>query len=140
MAGTYSFQADGEWMDSGVRAGPGGTSRGEFHVGKLAHVIGTILGYFERLYRWFGTNRHADLPGTRRHEEWSWFALVGTVANATSRPETDGTPPPHCTFLIGERNVVRVAAPGYLYAYANDAWRFYFNNRGSLRLTVTRDG
>jgi hypothetical protein len=27
---------------------------------------------------------------------------------------------------------------GYLYAYANDAWSFYSNNRGSVQLTVTR--
>jgi uncharacterized protein (DUF2235 family) len=27
---------------------------------------------------------------------------------------------------------------GYLYAFANDAWGFYSNNRGSVRLTITR--
>lgn len=26
----------------------------------------------------------------------------------------------------------------YFYAYANDAWNFYENNRGSVRLTVSR--
>jgi hypothetical protein len=27
---------------------------------------------------------------------------------------------------------------GYLYAYANDVWSFYFNNHGSVSLTITR--
>jgi hypothetical protein len=27
---------------------------------------------------------------------------------------------------------------GYLYCFANDAWRFYGNNRGSVRRPVTR--
>ena len=28
--------------------------------------------------------------------------------------------------------------PGYLYAFANDAWGLYDNDRGSVQLTVTR--
>jgi hypothetical protein len=31
-----------------------------------------------------------------------------------------------------------VTKSGYLYAFANDAWGFYGNNRGSVQLTVTR--
>ena len=39
-------------------------------------------------------------------------------------------------FLAGTRH--DVAQPGYLYAFANDAWGFYRNNSGTVRLTVTR--
>ena len=31
-----------------------------------------------------------------------------------------------------------VARRGYMHAYANDAWGFYGNNDGTVRLTVTR--
>ena len=31
-----------------------------------------------------------------------------------------------------------VAKPGYLYAFANDSWHFYDNNRGSVRMVVER--
>ncbi len=65
------------------------------------------------------------------------MSLVGVLAN-----EVSNVPPqharPHERIAIGagvEHDVVR---PGYLYAFANDAWGFYGNNSGRVRLTVTR--
>ena len=45
--------------------------------------------------------------------------------------------PAHDAFLIGAGKKLTLTRPGYLYAYANDAWDFYGNNSGSLQLTVT---
>ena len=45
---------------------------------------------------------------------------------------------PHQTFFIGNQITLEVEQQGYLYAYANDAWDFYSNNSGTLRLTVIR--
>ena len=49
----------------------------------------------------------------------------------------DGEPEPHETFKIGSKRSYAPKASGYLYAYANDAWNFYTNNRGSVILKVT---
>jgi len=42
------------------------------------------------------------------------------------------------TFLIGEACSCTPQRSGYLYCYANDAWKFYGNNRGHVTLSVTR--
>ena len=42
----------------------------------------------------------------------------------------------HETFPIGDGTTYTPKRSGYLYAYANDAWAAYGNNRGSVRLTV----
>jgi hypothetical protein len=40
--------------------------------------------------------------------------------------------------VIGKGAAVELKRPGYLYCFANDAWRFYGNNKGSVRLTLSR--
>jgi hypothetical protein len=42
------------------------------------------------------------------------------------------------SFLIGQHGTIKPKLGGYLYCYANDAWQAYANNRGSVKLTVTR--
>ena len=66
-----------------------------------------------------------------------WFVLVGSIANG-GNPEKDGTPAPHETFEIGKKCRYTPEKSGYFYAYANDAWNFYDNNRGSVTLKITR--
>ena len=136
FSGTYDLTAMGEWVDRTIPAGPAGTHPG-FQFGKWAHILGTTLGYLEKLFRIISRNNHVNFPFTRRHEEWPWFGLVGAVANADG-PPVDGTPAWQKTFFIGTEYTLTVDAPGYFYAYANDAWGFYFNNGGSLTLTVKR--
>ena len=76
---------------------------------------------------------------SKREEDYPWFALVGVVANGYGVDETTGDPDRHQSFLIG-RGVAsfRPEKSGYLYCFANDAWQMYFNNRGGVRLVVTR--
>jgi hypothetical protein len=115
---------------------------GKFHPGELLLAASSFLGGIESLYRRVTGNDRADFWGTRRIEYMPWFSLVGVIANdgtGAPSPVNDGSPRPHETFLIGEGPVrVTVEKPGYLYAFANDAWAFYGNNRGSLALTVKR--
>jgi hypothetical protein len=40
--------------------------------------------------------------------------------------------------MIGQACEQHIQQPGYFYAYANEAWGFYNNNRGSVSLTITR--
>ena len=100
--------------------------------------MGTLLGYVERSYQYITGNDRADFYGTRRHEDYPWCSLVGAIANEFDTPGDDGKPLPHETFLIGNQHDLNVIRPGYLYAYVNDAWHFYCNNQGSLKLSVTR--
>ena len=133
----YSLDAEGEWLDWTLKSGPEGLPN-SLMPPYWAHRVGDLLGVGEGLYqRW--TNRSgADWPGTKRYRDAPWFALVGMVANQDDT-RADSTPPLGETFRIG-RGIDRFSPSrsGYLYCYANDAWGFYGNNRGSVRLRVTR--
>jgi T6SS, Phospholipase effector Tle1-like, catalytic domain len=136
--GEYRCSGHGEWLDGSVPSGPNGSDDGELHLGELAQLLGSALGWIERGWQAVTGNQTADLKMTRRHEQWEWFALIGAVANSDRAPNTDGTPPMHQAFKIGDQSTLTLEHPGYLYAYANDAWDFYANNRGSIQLTVER--
>lgn len=133
---TYRFAAEGEWLDASIACGPGGTEDGRFHVGEIVHLAGSLIGDIEGLFRKLSRNQQADFFGTRREEGAPWFSLIGVVANGW-RPKGDCNTLPHQTFLIGKRATFTPLESGYLYCFANDAWHFYDNNRGSVRLTVS---
>lgn len=140
---TYSFHAEGQWLDSSIPCGPSGMQDGKFHLGEVVHVVASMAGEAEALFKRLTGNQAADFWGTRRVESIPWFALTGALANdgtdAATNPETDGSPREHQTFLIGENEEgLKVEKPGYLFAFANDAWAFYENNHGCLTLTVKR--
>ena len=134
---TYKFEATGEWLDKSIPCGPAGCDDGKFHLGEVIQLAGTMIGQLEGLYKQITHNNQADFQGSRREEDTPWFALVGAIANAAD-PGQDGSPPPHEKILIGAGCQFTPEASGYLYCYANDAWLFYGNNRGSVRLQVTR--
>jgi uncharacterized protein (DUF2235 family) len=143
---SYHFKATGEWLDKNVACGPGGTKDGKFSPGEIAHVISSLWGKVEDAMNAFKDKPGVNLIGTKRHEDMPWFSLVGAIANDGPQngvnPSPDGTPYPHQTFLIGKGTVqplvINATEDGYFYAYANDAWGFYDNNRGSVTLVVTR--
>lgn len=143
---SYAFSAEGEWLDKNVACGPAGTKDGKFSPGEIAHVVSGLWGKVEDAVNAFKDKPGVNLIGTKRHEHFPWFALVGAIANDGPQngvnPTPDGTPYPHQTFLIGnglsEPLVIKPTEEGYFYAYANDAWNFYDNNRGSVALTVKR--
>lgn len=133
----YEFRASGEWVDSSIKSGPGGTQDGNFQVGEIGHIAGSIWGAAENLFKTVSGEEEADFWWTRRHEEWPWFALVGAIANGAGAKDKRGPRKPQ-TFLIGEGCTFTPKADGYLYCYANDAWHMYGNNKGSVRLEVKR--
>ncbi len=134
----YGFQASGQWLDARVKSGPGGTDDDKFHVGELAHAVGNVLGRFEGVVRRVTRNEEADLRGSRRVESMGWFALIGAVANG-GLPSATGELTEHELVPIGAGlEDFSPAESGYLYCFANDAWHFYENNKGSVTLTVTR--
>jgi len=134
---TYEMTATGEWLDKSIPTGPAGSNDGNFHVGELVHLVGSAIGQAETLFKYLTKNESADFIMTKRHEKLPWFCLVGAVANGTG-VDPHGKPIPHETKEIGNGCTWTPEKSGYLYAYANDAWRFYGNNKGRVRLTVTR--
>jgi len=139
----YRFKASGQWVDKTVQCGPGGSDDGKFQPAELIQIAGSLWGKIEGAYKKIVNNQNADFIGTKREESMPWFALVGVVANS-GNPGSDGTPPSHETFLIGEEynlNGCKEFSPqksGYLYGFANDAWHFYDNNHGCVILEVTK--
>jgi len=84
-------------------------------------------------------NKVANAPLSRREENRPWMSLVGVVANdAIPVNDTEDAPKAHERIAIGAGTDHSLTESGYLYAFANDAWGFYVDNRGSVRLTVTR--
>lgn len=138
--GSYELSAFGEWIDSSITSGPNGTADEHFQFAEIAQIGGTVLGKLEGVFKSLTGNPSADFVFTRRVETAPWFSLIGVVADADANPGTDGSPAPHQELLIGKgpRRLEKLAKGGYLFAFANDAWHFYENNRGSVTLRVTR--
>lgn len=139
-AGTYEVLATGEWLDADIPAPPKGTKDGKFHAKEILNLAGSLWGKFEGLYKWVTGNPNANLQGTRRHENFPWMRLLGAVANDL-KSQGPTHPAEHEIIDLAidpPGQPVTVTESGYLYAFANDAWNFYGNNRGSVRLTIRR--
>ncbi len=135
-AGTeYTFTATGEWLDSSIKCGPGGTDDGHFQLAEVGQIAGTLLGKAEAVFKRLTGNASADFRFTRRHEDMPWFSLVGALANGGG-VDAKGHLMPHETFLIGDGCTYTPRTSGYFYAYANDAWNCYGNNRGRVSLKI----
>jgi hypothetical protein len=132
----YRFEASGEWMDASIKCGPDGTDDGHFHLAEIPQLAGTVLGRVENVFKKVSGNRAADFRFTRRHENMEWFCLVGAIANGGG-VDDKGHLEPHESFRIGTGCLHRPRESGYFYAYANDAWNLYGNNRGRLALKIS---
>lgn len=133
----YSFTATGEWLDSSIKCGPAGCDDGNFQLGEVAQLAGTVLGKIEEGFKHLFRNRRAEFRFTRRHENMPWFSLVGAIANSEG-VDAKGQRESHETFLIGNNCTHIPKKSGYFYAYTNDAWNCYGNNRGKIQLRITQ--
>jgi Uncharacterized alpha/beta hydrolase domain (DUF2235) len=137
-AGVHRFTAEGRWRSGTFGTGPeGATGSRLLDRRALGQLAGTLVGGAESLYRRLSGNRAAAFYGAPREPTCPWMSVVGVLANEVpDLPPREGRP--HERIAIGSGIEHEVARPGYLYAFANDAWGFYGNNSGSVRLTVTR--
>ncbi|WP_142781906.1 DUF2235 domain-containing protein [Agrobacterium sp. T29] len=138
---TYRFSAKGEWVDGGITAPPAGTNDGKFQLGEAVQFASSLWGKGEQVLTKLTGNHQVDFWYTKREEAAPWFALIGMVANGVlpeMEPEDRLSFAPHEIFEIGAKRSFTPRGSGYLYAFANDAWQAYENNRGSVRLTVER--
>ncbi|GAA0928955.1 DUF2235 domain-containing protein [Pseudonocardia zijingensis] len=132
--GRYRFAAVGEWSSAFDRCGPAGdTSR--WHL--PGRLFSTVIGAGETVLRAALRNPEAQLVGTRRVPEEPWMSLLGLVADEVTDARGQVVHPDE-RIPIGAGTTYDVQRRGYLHAFANDAWGFYGNNSGEVRLTVTR--
>jgi hypothetical protein len=138
QAGDYTFTATGEWLDGDIWSGPGGTKGAHMldPVALARTIFAGTIGLAADLYRRTTGKKEASFPTERRERDLPWMSLVGIVAN--DAVTINGTKA-HERIAIGDQEPKHhVIKDGYLCAFANDAWGFYGNNHGSIRLTVTR--
>ncbi len=133
----YIFEASGKWLDNKYIFTPDGKCSNMKLSGRVAYSFGTVSGMFEGVYKSITKNKQGDFYFSRRYEEYPWFSLIGVIADG-GNPLPDGTPPKHTSFLIGKYRLFTPESSGYLYAFANDAWGFYGNNHGAVKLRITR--
>ncbi|MEH1773895.1 hypothetical protein [Nostoc sp.] len=64
----------------------------------------------------------------RRKPKENWFSIIGNIGQSGEQE-----------FLIGKKlEKYKATSSGELFCYANDVPIMYFNNRGTLSLTITR--
>jgi hypothetical protein len=117
-----SIDSGAIWVDTGVLLTAGDTyelrASGTWHD---ASIVTDAAGYpsanfFQRL-----TER------LRRVPDAPWFALIGAIDR---RKDTQ--------FVIGAGRTFRAPFSGQLTCFANDLRGFYFNNSGSVMLSVEK--
>jgi hypothetical protein len=111
-------KASRKWNATGVRL----LEHCEYHIKTTGtwtdFYIGTDANGFERKHlRPFA--RFKRDPGS------PWFALMGSI----------GKQPPY--FLVGADLLLKPDKEGELFLFANDMPAMYWNNRGSLSITIT---
>ena len=139
----YIFGASGEWVDKSDICDWRGTENDRNYTkGDVVRFAGSLLGKLESLFE--GSNRSPDLWMTKRFESADWFSMVGVIANDSGKPRAvgnDGSPSPHSYIELPNHqagNPVKITSSGYFYAFANDAWHFYKNNKGKIQLKIQR--
>ncbi|MFE2972398.1 DUF2235 domain-containing protein [Streptomyces sp. NPDC059340] len=143
--GDYTFEAEGEWLDKDIPSGPSGSTglpdwRQPVAAAEQAwRSVGSVIGACETLYRRVTRDEQASFIGAPREPNLPWMSLVGYVANnAVTVNGKANAGHQRIDIGAGGTTTYQVTRGGYLYAFANDAWGFYGNNTGSVRLTVTR--
>lgn len=132
----YSFSAGGEWNDASIKCGPGGTKDSENPKFVLAHFAADIWQGIEGIFHSEDDYDPGTYSMTKRRPTMPWFALVGTIANDRGIDQEKKILIEHENFLIGKGCRHEPKKSGYLYCYANDAWKFYYNNSGLVELKI----
>ena len=134
--GRYAFTAWGQWLDGSRAVGSTGTRDGRFHLPDVFYPAASFMGWWQDRFRALSHDDAAILFGAPRVDSQPWMALMGVVAGEDI--DDRGAQRPYVPFPIGAETQQVVERSGYFYAFANDAWGFYGNNKGSLTLTITR--
>ena len=136
---SFEFGATGRWQDwtPWNRCGADGISNA-----RARRSPGYLYGQWRENRAAMRRERHKDVTAKlgRRVPEANWFSLIGAVASGQGISMASATVEDHEMFFVGTRNRVEVTTSGYLYFFANDAPWMYFNNSGSVEVSIRRLG
>lgn len=138
--GEYELSASGEWLDRGGPHDADGTREGRWHHPDLTHVYNAAAGWLQDTLKKLTHDDAVTFLGAPRRRDVPWMALLGAVATQAFTTDA-GELLRYEQFPITPKPGILTVEPGragYLYAYANDAWGMYADNRGSLTMTITR--
>ena len=117
------------------------------YLSRWGHGVAWVNEKTRNLYRPLTGNPYAEnllIRNGRRNDKAPWFSLVGVIANGHGYDSNNLRRNAHEEFVVpgatGQTspNFYSPKDSGYLFCYANDAWGYYWNNRGSVRMTVAR--
>ncbi len=115
---TVVCKAARKWNATGVML----QAHGEYHIKASGtwtdFYIATDANGFERKHL-------RPFKRFKRHPDAHWFALMGSI----------GKESPY--FLVGPDLLLKPDKEGELFLFANDLPAMYWNNRGSLSITIT---
>jgi hypothetical protein len=117
--------------DASIVCNPDGPVDNHFQPGELAYLGRHSVGKLETWYGKLFNNSNANFYFTRRHENHPRFSLIGAIANSDGVDAKGILLKPE-TFLIGHGCTYTPKRSGDFYAYANDAWNCYENNKGHV--------
>ncbi len=106
---TLYFRADGAWVDAVIPCSANGYPASVFYA----------LG------------RPPRIPDKGRY-----FRLMGRIVPRGTEPADDD---PDATFPIGARSEHPPTQSGRLFVFANDRIGYYWNNWGSVRLSISKE-
>lgn len=139
----YIFSASGKWQDGDDTCDWRGTQNNKFTIRDVFRFVASVAGnLLEKPLSLLYNNKSTDLQFTKRVETINWFSMVGAIANdsicSKQAVDQDGSPTPHQYINLPEftRTPFKVQKPGYLYCFPNDAWGYYSNNKGAIKLTI----
>ena len=132
-AGHYVLDTSGTWRTGVSQCGPDGIERARV----LSAAFTSSLGSIESGLRALLADPDVEVLGARREIDQPLMMAMARVTNEVSDNRGTITDADQ-RFAIGLHLEIDVRRPGYLYAYANDAWGFYGNNSGAVTIEITR--
>jgi hypothetical protein len=115
---TATCKASRKWNATGVR----------LHRDREYHIVasGTWIDFYIRTdARGFERNHLRPFKRFKHQPEAPWFALMGSIGKESP------------CFLVGTGLLLKPDKAGELFLFANDMPAMYWNNRGSLDITIT---
>ena len=89
---TYKFAATGQWLDRKTPSGPEGLEDGKFEPADVVLALSAACSARPRPCSGAITgNKATDFWGTKRHQDLTWFQLVGAIANGAGEDEEMGS-------------------------------------------------
>ena len=131
MSVTVSVSSRAKWVATSVKVLPGD----ELSFQSIGIWIDAVIPCSADGYD--GAWLYALDRPPRINDNGRYFRLMGRIITGDIEPQSDN---PDETFVIGKHGQYRAAWGGSLFVFVNDRDGYYWNNWGSIRLTIEHVG